>query len=450
MGFRDFITNFRYRRKVQRELERYQTITPPANPSRRYIDKRVAQLLNQETAWNARKELSMMGAAVVPSLLTAISDHRYHVAEWSKFSIVPAPLHSVLELLISHAGNDVERVALPLVKSPSAEVRKAAALHLASLGRTQTIPVLQELLQDEDGYVRSCVRIGMDRAVSSGRADEDFRDRAYDLLLSQCDQDWGIALNDAPETVVVLNRDRAAVDFADERWLNPANENAYRILDACNDAGILLPEHVLRKLLDYSLPLAAGPECHPHNYVAAAALKGLALRSGESAKPLAERLLNHENEKIQEASAEALAAISGLVDPAKFVCERVQAAEYRSLSPEQRVVFCAFLFDAEVYEGGLLQFFGNSSGDHVDDTLAALRELAHAEAESALKTAITLVGPLAREPDRELRMTAFEERFEALQALFAPLEKAYYRTRSRLRQAWLLYATRHPSHFRSY
>ena len=50
MGFREFISNYRYRRRLQAALEGYQNIKPPANPSRRYIDKLVARMLNEHTA----------------------------------------------------------------------------------------------------------------------------------------------------------------------------------------------------------------------------------------------------------------------------------------------------------------------------------------------------------------------------------------------------------------
>jgi hypothetical protein len=62
MGFREFITSRLFRRQLAADLKRYKHITPPANPSRRYIDKLVRRLLDARTAWSARKELSMIGA----------------------------------------------------------------------------------------------------------------------------------------------------------------------------------------------------------------------------------------------------------------------------------------------------------------------------------------------------------------------------------------------------
>jgi len=103
---------------------------------------------------------------------------------------------------------------------------------------------------------------------------------------------------------------------------------------------------------------------------------------------------------------------------------------------------------AEVCNGGLIQFFANSSGDRAAETLGALRELGHAEAESALLSAIKLVGPLAIEPEREARLVAFDGRFEELRKAFGPLEDSFYSKASQLRQAFLLYAAAHAEHFR--
>ena len=87
-------------------------------------------------------------------------------------------------------------------------------------------------------------------------------------------------------------------------------------------------------------------------------------------------------------------------------------------------------------------------GLRAPDVLDALAELEHEESHAALRTAIKLVGPLALESDRELRLNAFEGRWDELQPAFGPLESAYYATQAGLRQAWLLHAVRHADQFR--
>jgi hypothetical protein len=430
------------------DLERYENIKPPANPSRRHIDKLVRRLLDGRTAWDARKELSMIGAAAVPSLAAALEDSRFRATERADIRI-PAPLELVLELLVPHGPDYVLEAALPLVSSPSDKVRKMAALQLASLGRAETVPVLTKLLDDPDGRVHPYVAMGVERAVAAGRCGDEFRRGMYEALLVQCDQDWADAGNEAPRTVVLLDAARAAVDFASPRWLSPDNRTVHRILEACDEAGVALPADLVRTLLDHSLPLAVGQRCYPHQYVVAAALKALARVLGDQSRPLLESALASDHEKVQVAAATGLAMLVGLDDPVDFVLERKQVVGLEGLTAPQRVVYCAFDFNGEVCNGGIMQFFGNTSGDHAVETLEALRVLGHEEAYHALESAMSLVGPLAREPDRDMRLAAFEDRYDELLLGFRPLEKAYYPRAGVLKQRMLLYAIANAEHFRT-
>jgi hypothetical protein len=448
MGFREFITSRLFRRQLAADMERHANIEPPANPSRAYIDDLVQRLLDEDEALDARKELSMIGAPAVPSLAAALKDSRFREVQ-RKDLRVPAPVELVLGLLVAYGPEDLLAAALPLVNSPSDEVRKTVAIQVASLGRAETLPVLTKLLEDPNGYVRSYVQIGVMRALEEGRCSDEFRGGMYAALLNQCDQDWPGNTNDAPRGVVALDAAKAAVDLGSPRWLSPDNHQAYRILEACNGARIRLPEELLRRLLDNSLPLAVSDECYPHQYVAAAALEALARSIGEQARSLLEMTLASDQDAIKESAAKGLALLAGIDDPVHFALDRERDVGFDGLTAPQRVVYCAFLFDMEVCNGGILQFFGNSSGNYAAETLEALRELGVPEAYNALETAMNLVGPLSREPDREGRLAAFEDRYDELQEKFAPLESEFYGTTGQFRQRLLLYAVEHPEHFRT-
>ena len=270
----------------------------------------------------------------------------------------------------------------------------------------------------------------------------------YDALLAQCDQDWDGTLNDAAEAVIKLDPARAAADFAAGPWLSPTNKQVHDLLKACNEAAVPLPEARLRELLDHALPRAVGERCYPNQYVAAEALEALARAAGERARPLLEAALTSDQDRIQESAAKGLARLAGADDSVNFVLGRLNAVGFAGLTPPQRVVLCVFWFDAEVCNGGIMQFFGNSCGNFATDTLEALRTLGHAEGLRALETAMNLVGPLAREPDRDMRLSAFDGRYDELEAAFRPLEADFYKTTGLLRQKMLLYAVANADHFR--
>lgn len=445
MGFRDFITSRLFRRRITDEWERYQNIKPPANPSRRYIDDLVQRLLDAQTAWAARKELSLMGAPAVEALTTALNDPRFQTAESSDYR-VPAPLQVILELLAPHAPEQVMSATALLLNSPDVKIRKTAAMQLAGLGRAASVPTLSKLLDDSDGSVRTYVRMGVDIALAEDRCEEGFRKGMYDAFLAQCGQRWPDCRNDSPRTVVALDPQRAAVDFASERWLSTKNPIAHDILEACNNARIRLPEHLIRELLNHSLPLVVGERRHLHEYMVAVALQALARCLGEEARPVLDEQIDSKQSLIQEAASKGLAIVAGLENPVGFVLERAEQVGFEGLTAPQRVVYCAYLFDAEVRNGGISQFFGNSSGRYAGETLEALRVLNHAEAYDALNSAIQLLGPKSKHPNRDKRLSAFDGRYDELQSRFDLLETAFY-SAPPLTCRMLLYAVANSQHF---
>ena len=448
-GFGDFMTNPGYRKAVEEKFARYEAIRPPENPSREYIEKLVADLLEEEESWFARKELGMIGAAAAPVLTEALKDPRYSQVKWPSGSTDATPLESVLELLAPLDAGAVMGTAGPLVGSEDEQVRKTAALHLATVGREETVPTLGRLMGDANGYVRSYVCIGVERAVSAGRATEGFRRAMYDVLLPQCDQRWPSgALNDAASTVVALDRARAAVDLATERYMGEGNNYAYQAIRACTRAGIALPPELIRPIYDRALVLASQPQTeYPAYCVAEESLPALVAALGEGARPMVEAALAHSNADVREAGARELARLAGVTDAVNFVSERASAVGVDGLTDAQRTVYLAFVFDAEVCNGGLMQFFGNSGGAYAVETLAALRELGNAEAEAALAGAMKLIGPLARETERDMRMAAFDGRYKDLKGPLNELDSRYYGAKSDLRQQWLRYAADRPGEF---
>lgn len=448
MGFRDFFTNRRYRKSLTDDVEALRNIRPPEKPSRRYIDDLVAKMLQDDGDPLVQRELSLIGAAAVPSLLAALRDPRIRSADveesWQPYSA----LDSSLELLAHHAGQELLGICETLVRSPSASVRKRAATHLASTGRADAIPILQELMRDDDPYVRSSVLCGIDRAIQEERAQADFRSSAYHLVLEQLDQDWGVASNESASSLVRLDRERASRDLASERWLDLSNPNLHMLLEACNDARISLPASRVRRLLDEVLPEATKESPYPYaDEVTVGALRALVLVEPEDARSLADSLRNHENQTIQIGAARALVDMTGVSDPIRVVLDIESDKGFEQLSHEQRVVYCAFLFDAEIRNGGLTQFFSNGSGDHTAETLASLEELGHEVGHRTLKAAVRIVGPLAMETDAERRLEGLEDRFDDLADAFEPLETAYYESPP-LERDWLLYVARHADHFR--
>ena len=256
-------------------------------------------------------------------------------------------------------------------------------------------------------------------------------------MLPQCDQDWPDTLNDAAEVLIALDPARAAVDLASPRLLSVDNRQVHHLLKAANAAVVDLLADRVAVVFDTAADRAI-EKTYPHSYTAAeadqdagAARPPPRLRRGCPSPPRTPR------EAIRVAAAAARAMLAGANDPVRFVVAEVERVGYAGLTPPQRVVYNAFCFDAEVCNGGLMQFFANSAGDHAADTLDDLRTLGCVSAVAALDGAVRAIGPLAREPDRDDRLTGFESRYDELATALKPLEESYWQASADLRRRWL-------------
>lgn len=451
MSFRDFITSRLFRLMLGKEHDELSHIRVPRNPTPEHIHELVQRLLldDKKQADAAERELELIGAKAKTALANAL-----HQPEFLEEKLRTAetfhsrrPLQYLLALVNRIVPDALCQAAPQLVRAESSEVRKTVASVLAAMGREDTIPSLAVLLQDPDGYVRSFLMMSVVKAVESRRATRGFRARLYELTLEQCDQEWTVSTNNAVETLFAINRQKAAVDLSTERWLTPSNPNVHYVLKELHQNGVQVPVALVKSLLEHALPLTVEEHCYPHQYTVAACLNILAAQLGKDAFPFLDSVRHSTDDIVQEGLGEATARIYGIRNAWEHVLNQIDAQGYQSLTHPQRVYYCAFLFDAEVCNGGITQFFGNSSGDHAVDTLEALRELEHPEAIVALETAMKLVGPLSREPERDKRLVAFENRFDELQTAFEPLEKKYYSTNSNLRRMLNEYAARNAQHF---
>jgi len=81
------------------------------------------------------------------------------------------------------------------------------------------------------------------------------------------------------------------------------------------------------------------------------------------------------------------------------------------LSAAERVFWCVYLLDLELFNGGFDQYFLNYSGDHANEVVAALRAIGAHRAGELADTAIRYVFPASSVPVER------DERFEHMRAV---------------------------------
>lgn len=72
----------------------------------------------------------------------------------------------------------------------------------------------------------------------------------------------------------------------------------------------------------------------------------------------------------------------------EFVFKKLNSSGYDSLNPAQRSLVCAWAVCGEIDNGGIWQFFFNTSGDWAVDTPEALRAVSAPELASVVEAAI--------------------------------------------------------------
>lgn len=101
-------------------------------------------------------------------------------------------------------------------------------------------------------------------------------------------------------------------------------------------------------------------------------------------------------------------------------------AHHERLSPAARTLFHVGCFQGEMINGGMSQFFSNSSGDSVQETLTALRVIGATLCVKLLEQGLAAFPNGIAPVDRQMRcelLFAFEERQPAF---FKELDKEFY------------------------
>jgi hypothetical protein len=84
-------------------------------------------------------------------------------------------------------------------------------------------------------------------------------------------------------------------------------------------------------------------------------------------------------------------------------------AEYHDLAPKARVAFCIHGFESQVNNGGFHQFFFNSSGEYVRETLAALAAIGAPRTRDLLEQAAAVAFPSGYPSDARTHQDALAD-----------------------------------------
>jgi HEAT repeat protein len=478
-GFREFVKNPEWRRAMERAAEE-EALRPPKKLDNAAIRAIVERFLQGTFDDDAKACLAKEGHRIVPIVLKALADSRipstrYQKGNWHA-THDNSPLETFTDLLDPFGPLAAVPLLAPLVAHPDPSFRKYAAIALGNIGNDDCIEPLCIALADKDDYVRCFALMGIRRGISAKRATPRLLEAMFTQLVPLLSRNypcpgrmrrWCFAWlsrlrrllglptysithggfsthEETPKCLLEIDRDKAIGLLLDERVFSVRNEYLYRVLEALNETEAPIPFDKMRALLAELRPTI-------HEYFIASSvgelLQALARAGTPEARELIQDALHWGNERIQETATQALARLEGISDPTGHVLKRLEKRGFKRLTKVQKVFYCVWLLNTEVCNGGLAQYFVNSSGNLAHLTLKALRVLGACHTEAILEQAMKLFGVSGPAKNRN-------ERHEQLAAVFADkesnlraLDDEFYKDQDGLATMLQNFARKYKRHF---
>jgi uncharacterized protein (DUF1778 family) len=315
---------------------------------------------------------------------------------------------------------------------------------LAEFGYDSCIEPVSIALNDEDAYVRNEVLEGVSKAVKNGACEATFRSAVFDRVVPLLSRSDSTASGTAPFTLLTLDRERAIPVLLGEQFFNVDNPELNNILKALNQRKVPVPRESLLRLMGQLRPLATD---YPHTYSLAECLVLLAQSKDPDAEKWAREGLLSPNDRVREEAGHALGILHGIKDPHGYVSYRVDEVGYEGLTPPQQALFRVHLLAAEVRNGGLAQYFVNSSGDLAHETLRDLQAIDLTDTHRILNEAMQLFGPEGPSANRKTRGRQLAALTRKQDTALERLDSEFYKDQGSIDSRLWLYAIDHKADF---
>lgn len=445
MGFFDWIRN-----KGWNQPSFGPTIRLSKRSSDRAIADAIEKLLDEQLAHEARDALEPFAHRAQPLLEAAVSDHRFRTATYWPERTASTPFELVLELLEIAGSPTPKREAERLYDHKDWQFRRAAATYLAKAPEARHKDAIIQLLLDDEHLVSDKVQYQLRELPTAATPPPAVRDALYPIL-----KRWALRTDrgqspDAGVIMLRIDRDRAIADLTAPSALDVRLNWLDRNLDALRELKISIPQATLLKLLDdaaRSYDAELDTTNHSHwAWQMKAVVAYLETTDFHGLEDLLVKLSEHPNESLRVQAAETLVKRSG-VDPLESTYTALDRVGFDRLNPVQQNYLAVWEIDAEVRNGGFLQYFSNSYGAHVYVALRALNAMnAHAAAR-IVEEAIAAFGAGGVPADRNQRNDVLSTLIPTDQSPFDALDGRWYADEDHLLVRLARYAMEHRTQF---
>jgi HEAT repeat protein len=338
-----------------------------------------------------------------------------------------APFNRACMLLEGNTPAACIPVVAPFLDLERKEIKKSAALILGESGHADAAPQLRKALADPDEYVRSYALIGLERArercgLSNECATALFPD--IQRLVAE-----GKNADDATKLLLKLDRDKASSFMLSEAIFSPRYRELHHVLAALTQESVNVPR---QGILDLIEPLRAQELQYPETYLLGELLHALGKHRDPADRPLFESMLSHPEERVGEGAAAGLLNSHGMGDFEKRIWQREEQSGAESLTQQQRYYSAIIACDAEIKNGGLSQYFFNSSGNTWKDALNGFEVMGLTEHAQILRQAVAVFGSTGPDTDRDRRMDQLSRISRKNETSFDALDTRYFASKENI------------------
>jgi HEAT repeat protein len=443
-GFWDFVKDPSIRKRMvaaarSRDTERLE----PSDPET--IRSAVARLLVRKPDHDEYQVLARLGPIVVPALVEALHDPRFHKHSYGSSVLDGSALRVVLELLEPYGPPEAAAPLAPLVRHTNRQVRNEAALALGNIGTEDCLEPLTAALSDEDEYVRSYALMGLRRGIKAGRAARGLLDPIFGPVARLLQDPEGFTVCDeAALALFEIDRARATRTLLDGNVLSRSTRYVHKLIEAALEKSVPIPP---ARLLDLLRDLRPDVLIYPNNYSYGSALFALAVSGHPKAEGLIREAMAWNDDVLARRASEALALLYGVSDPFGVVANRYDRDGFDALTAPQKHYFCASVFRDQVNNGGLAQYFVNTSGNLAREALAGLDAISAPHAASVMRRAMALFGPNGPSPERDARHDQLASLTSAQDDEMDALSDKFCRDEDRIDLQLLDFVRHHSQHF---
>lgn len=430
-GFKDVVKNPEY---WQRAGQAQEKVDAAAQAARRWGAEEVDSVTRQfvleakssRDAWEQARILRELGERTHSTVLQLLHDSSLYarlVKPTGKDLLPEAPFNRACSLLGDSPPPLAVEALAPFLNDPSKKIRKDAALAIAKTGAASITPHVRKAFSDADEYVRSYALMGLEFALNrSALADSVQAELFPDVLaLLRAAQN----ADKASDILYRFDAARAKEFFLSQEVLTAESPVLHEILETLANARAPVPHDRLQALIS---SLETVEMKYPRTYALGGALRLLGQQQREEDRDFLRARTTHPEGRVAQGAAKGLLCSFGLEGFERRIWEAEERSGYASLSEGQRFYSAVFMCDAEINNGGLAQYFVNSSGDHWRDAVSGFKTMGFKERLSIVNEAIALFGGDGPSTDRAIRQKQLSKLYKRDDAIFDALDSRYYKS----------------------